>query len=224
MAWPTSEFIFLFSKTYYTYLVLQVNASCFTGTWNWLYSQTCIKTTPLWQRNSGLIRQLTSLKGFNLYEIFCDMTIKQWPFDTDDCLIEVTVWVGLTVYDSLITNRWSSRYVSLHFNYFQYCRWPINIEGSWWSWSYDTWINNYLCLSSLKWWVQSRWWRSVLDSTLCDKVCQWLPAGRWFSPDTLVSFTTKIDRHDTTEILLKVALSTIILILTHKDYTISVLL
>jgi hypothetical protein len=34
-------------------------------------------------------------------------------------------------------------------------------------------------------------------------------AGRWFSPDTLVSSTNKTDRHDITEILLKVALNTI---------------
>jgi hypothetical protein len=33
--------------------------------------------------------------------------------------------------------------------------------------------------------------------------------GRWFSPFTLVSFTNKTDRHDMTEILLKVALNTI---------------
>ena len=44
--------------------------------------------------------------------------------------------------------------------------------------------------------------RGVLDTTLCDK-------GRWFSPGTLVSSTNKTDRHDTTEILLKVGLGTI---------------
>jgi hypothetical protein len=33
--------------------------------------------------------------------------------------------------------------------------------------------------------------------------------GRWFSPDTPVSSTIKIDRHNITEILLKVALNTI---------------
>jgi hypothetical protein len=32
---------------------------------------------------------------------------------------------------------------------------------------------------------------------------------RWFSPGTSVSSTNKTDRHDTTEILLKVALNTI---------------
>jgi hypothetical protein len=41
------------------------------------------------------------------------------------------------------------------------------------------------------------------------KECQALAAGWWFSPDTSVSSTNKTDRHDTTEILLEVALSTI---------------
>jgi hypothetical protein len=38
----------------------------------------------------------------------------------------------------------------------------------------------------------------VLDTTLCDKVCQWLAAGQWFSPGTPVSSTNKTDRHDIT--------------------------
>jgi hypothetical protein len=46
-------------------------------------------------------------------------------------------------------------------------------------------------------------------TTICDKVCQWLVAGRWFSPGTPVSSTNKTDRHDITKILLKVALSII---------------
>jgi hypothetical protein len=41
------------------------------------------------------------------------------------------------------------------------------------------------------------------DTTLCDKVCQWLAAGRWFSPGTPVSSTNKTDCHDMTELLLK---------------------
>jgi hypothetical protein len=40
---------------------------------------------------------------------------------------------------------------------------------------------------------------------LCDKVCQWLAAGRWFSS------TNKTACHDITVILLKVALNTITL-------------
>jgi hypothetical protein len=39
-----------------------------------------------------------------------------------------------------------------------------------------------------------------------DKVYQLLAHGRWFSPDTPVSSTTKTGRHDIAEILLKVAL------------------
>ena len=41
------------------------------------------------------------------------------------------------------------------------------------------------------------------------KVCQWLATGRWFSQGTPVSSTNKTDRHDISEILLKVALNTI---------------
>ena len=48
----------------------------------------------------------------------------------------------------------------------------------------------------------------VLDTTLCDKDCQWLATGQWFSPGTPVSSTKKNDHHDITEILLKVALNT----------------
>jgi hypothetical protein len=47
--------------------------------------------------------------------------------------------------------------------------------------------------------------RGVLDTILCDTICQWLSAGQ-FSP---VSCTNKTDRHSihVTEILLKVALT-----------------
>jgi hypothetical protein len=41
------------------------------------------------------------------------------------------------------------------------------------------------------------------------KFCQWLVTCQWFSPGTPVSSTNKTDHHDITEILLKVALSTI---------------
>ena len=42
-----------------------------------------------------------------------------------------------------------------------------------------------------------------------DKVYQLLAHGRWFSPGTTASSTTKTGRHDIAEILLKVALNTI---------------
>jgi hypothetical protein len=49
----------------------------------------------------------------------------------------------------------------------------------------------------------------VLDSTSYDKVCQLVATGRWFFPGTPVSPPNETDRHDITEILLKVALNTI---------------
>jgi hypothetical protein len=51
--------------------------------------------------------------------------------------------------------------------------------------------------------LESHSWRGVLDTTFCDKVCQWLATGRWFFPGTTI-FSI-----DITEILLKVALNTI---------------
>ena len=56
---------------------------------------------------------------------------------------------------------------------------------------------------------EPRAWRGLLDTTLCDKFCQRLVTGRWFSSGTPISSTNKTDHHDITEILLKVALNTI---------------
>ena len=46
-------------------------------------------------------------------------------------------------------------------------------------------------------------------TTLCDNICQWLATGLWLSTGPPVSSTNKTDRHDITEIFLKVALNTI---------------
>jgi hypothetical protein len=51
----------------------------------------------------------------------------------------------------------------------------------------------------------TRLWRGVLDTTLCDKVCQWLATRRWFSRVLRfppVSSTNETDLHNITEILL----------------------
>jgi len=66
-------------------------------------------------------------------------------------------------------------------------------------------------LSPLSCEFESRSWRGVLNTTLCDIVCQWLAVG------TPVYSTTKTDSHDIIEILLKVALNTITHIHTHKE-------
>ena len=79
-------------------------------------------------------------------------------------------------------------------------------------WSYGSWIYNYLCiqcLSPLKLWV---WillmvrctWYNIMWSSLS------VTCGRsWFTLGIPISSSNKTDRHDITEILLKVALNTI---------------
>ena len=87
-----------------------------------------------------------------------------------------------------------------------------SLVGPSWSLSYGSWIYNYLCnqyLSPLMLWVRISLGRGVLNTTLCDTVCQWLAAGRWFSPGTRVFSINKTDHHDISEILLKEALNTI---------------
>jgi hypothetical protein len=76
--------------------------------------------------------------------------------------------------------------------------------GPSWPWLYGSWIYNYLCnrcLAPPMLWV----WHSLTtrNTILCDKVCQ------WFSPGPPISSINKTNRHDITEILLKVALNTI---------------
>jgi hypothetical protein len=49
----------------------------------------------------------------------------------------------------------------------------------------------------------------VVLASASDKVYQLLAHGRWFSPGTLASSTTKTGCHDIAEILLKMSLNTI---------------
>ena len=72
--------------------------------------------------------------------------------------------------------------------------------GPSWSWTYGGWI--YLTL-----WFRMPLRRDILDTTFS----QWLVAGWWLSLWNPVSSTNKTDRHDITEILLKVVLTTITL-------------
>jgi hypothetical protein len=54
------------------------------------------------------------------------------------------------------------------------------------SWSYGmSWIyiSVYYHLSFV---FKACSWRGVLDTTVCDKVCQWLAARRWFSPGIFI--------------------------------------
>ena len=85
------------------------------------------------------------------------------------------------------------------------------------SWSYGSWIYNYnylcnQCLSPLTWVRIPLGQGVLLNTTLCDTVCQWLAAGgRFLRFPPPIKLTGH--RHNITEILLKVALNTITLTL-----------
>jgi hypothetical protein len=88
----------------------------------------------------------------------------------------------------------------------------------WWTWQqHEKHLIIYGRIYNYKPYLKIRIWELNICSMPCHKsfmtVCQALATGRWFSPDPPVSFTNKTDRHNTTEILLKVVISTIILIL-----------
>ena len=107
-------------------------------------------------------------------------------------------------------------YMTMLYKYWKWMSYNMNDEGlklMWSSWSYCSWIYNYVWnqyLSPLKLWVRiniiARY--TVLDTIFCDKVCQWLVTGflriLWFPPPIKLT-------HNIAEHFLNVALNTIIL-------------
>jgi hypothetical protein len=93
----------------------------------------------------------------------------------------ITFWYLVTHFEYVNSQH------MFYYNYFSHCQHCSFHHLTWepsWSWSYGSWIYNYLCnqcLSLLTMWFQIPLRRGVLDATLCDTVCQWLTAGRWFS-------------------------------------------
>ena len=106
---------------------------------------------------------------FNYYAIFTLISCFLWFTHTPQYR-----WVGI-----------KHQSINIWFNLQSiYNLWQFNMGPSW-LWSYGSWIYNNLCnqcLSPLKFWVWIPLRRGVLDSTLCDKVCRWLPAHPWFYP------------------------------------------
>ena len=88
-----------------------------------------------------------------------------------------------------------------------------------WLWLYGSLIYNYLCNSLIYNYLCNECLSPLMlrvqisiragCTTLCDKVCQLLVTGRWFSLGPSVSSTNKTDRHDITEIFFKVASNSI---------------
>jgi len=87
-------------------------------------------------------------------------------------------------------------FVPFYYHYFPLI-FSYNLEGPSWLWWYGSWIYSYLYnqfLSLLMLWVRIS--IRARSTALCDKVCQCLAIGRWFSPGPPVSYTNKANRHD----------------------------
>ena len=109
----------------------------------------------------------------------------KWLFPKHNASICVMIWTDVHEYISYLETVWLWSYCT--------CGFTTNYTNS-----------DY---HHLRCEFESSLWRVVLITTSCDKVCQWLAGGRWFSP------VNKTDRHDITELVFKVALNTMILIL-----------
>ena len=98
-------------------------------------------------------------------------------------------------------------------SYFRRWTCMLILSRALWSWWYGSWIYNNLsnqCLSPLKLWFRTPFIaRCIRYNIMLYSLWVTGDRGRWFSPCTPVSYTNKTDRHDITEILLKVALNTI---------------
>ena len=117
----------------------------------------------------------------------------------------------MLVYNPELTSK-QSAYFMTNWNYFWKKICMKNTDRVQWRTNNFNWriiVHNQLVFSCLIIHLPScefepHSWRGVLDTTLCDSVCQWLATGQWFSPGTPVSSTNKTDHHNITEILLKV--------------------
>ena len=127
-----------------------------------------------------------------------------------DHTIDLEWFISCMYFDMHINCFWKLKKLKHWHFYHQFLiNYIKNILGLSWPWSYGSWIYNYLCnqcQSPLMLWVRIPLRRGVLDTTLCDQVCQWLLTSQLFFPGTSVPPTNKIDLQDIAEILLKVAL------------------
>jgi hypothetical protein len=128
------------------------------------------------------------------------MQIKKWRYSINHivnptfiltvktCVAEIAPWkIKKETEWHYSINRYTSTYVNKYNKIVRYSYTIYNIISVivW----YETCAISYLCnqcISPLTLWVRIPLRRTVLN-TLCDQVCRWLAAGRWFSPGTSVS-------------------------------------
>jgi hypothetical protein len=124
--------------------------------------------------------------------------------------------IGMSVSCRYFTNCFEATSICSYFNKFYQITISISLymgrhgRDRMVSWIYNYRCNQCLSPLTLRARLLFRW--GVLDTTSCEKVCQWLAAGQWFLQVLWFPPPLKLTgTHDITEILLKVALNTITL-------------
>ena len=150
--------------------------------------------------NKGEISLLQGLSEVCwLSYLWSDLVCKHIPYPKEKCpywIIYLIRFLGIKYNQHPI---WKKN-VTLD-NIYSIIFYPLD-KGPSWPWSYGSWIYNYLCikcLATLMLWVRIS--IRAKCTTLCDKDCQWLATGQWFSAGPPVSSTNKTDHQDITEIL-----------------------
>jgi hypothetical protein len=127
--------------------------------------------------------------------VFCSTcSIKiNWPLTKRSKVTVFLFWYG-TLHHVLMhicwveANLYNFYIVCLCHDFFLCSCFSVEWRDPSWSWSYDRCILGYLCnqcLSPLSCEFESHPCWDVLNTTLCDKVCQWLATGQWFSLGTV---------------------------------------
>ena len=140
---------------------------------------------------------------FSISQFVATDNITWWGQRTNLQITDKLWLINLMVEESMDSyNKWT--HGTLHLGNLKNCdRYQSVNWGPSWQWSCGRWIYNYLCKQCLSPLMRVRISIRARCTTLCDKVCQSLATGRWFSPGTPVSSTNKSDCHDIAVILLK---------------------
>jgi hypothetical protein len=135
--------------------------SCFVEQLEYSWSHSTLSTGDMSSLNRWQLWKYLQKNCFN-------SKLTKWLENLEMILCVLVSWVNLLVFIVTISNLFCFHDTIL-------CRW----------------IYNYLCNAyhHLNWEFESYSWRGVLDTTLCDKVCQWLVTGQLFSPPIKLTAT-----------------------------------
>jgi hypothetical protein len=152
---------------------------------------------------------------YNLSTLISTCLLQSFDFDIYVFITIFRLWYLCFYYNLSRENNidTSSEFIYIYLGHVYACLTPLLFDLNDWYCQYRGRMVVTRAVSAYHHWltlwvrIPLRW--GIHDTTLCNKVCQGLAKGRWFSQGSLVSSTNKTDFHDIAEILLKAALNTI---------------